>query len=32
MRLLCLPVLFLLACASTPKVEYPVLDLDQLDQ
>ena len=32
MRPLCLPVLFLLACASAPKVEYPALDLAQPDQ
>ena len=32
MRPLCLPVLFLLACVSAPKVEYPALDLAQPDQ
>ena len=32
MRPLCIPVLFLLACASAPKVEYPDLDLAQPDQ
>lgn len=32
MRPSCLPVLFLLACASAPQVEYPALDLAQPDQ